>query len=54
MATPDLCRVDFCTASKATSNTSSGVTARTGPKLSVVWLRTQRSICSSSSSVKPK
>ncbi len=24
MATPDLCRVDFCTASNATSNTSSG------------------------------
>ena len=54
MATPDLWRVERCTASKATSNTSPGSTARTGPKLSVVWLRTQRSISSSSSSVKPK
>src|SRR5690606_32716579 len=53
-ATPDLCRVDCCAESKATSNTSSFFTSRTGPKLATVLLRTQRSSCFSSSSVKPK
>ncbi len=40
MATPLLCRVEGCTASKATSSTRPGDTARTGPKRSVVWSRT--------------
>ena len=31
MATPDLCRVERCAESKATSSTSAGVTSRTGP-----------------------
>ena len=43
MATPDLCRVERCTESNATSNTSLGSTWRTGPKRSTVWLRTKRS-----------
>ena len=53
-ATPDLCRVLSCAESNATSNTSSLLTSRTGPKLAVVWLRIQLSSCFSSSSVKPK
>ena len=58
MATPDLCRVERCNPSNATSNTSplsgSCVTSRTGPNRSMVLLRTKRSIFCSSSSVKPK
>ena len=54
IAIPLLCRVDFCTASNATSSTSFGSTSRTGPKRFVVCARTQRSSCASSPSVKPK
>ena len=58
MATPDLCRVERCRPSKATSNTKpnsrSARTERTGPKRSIVWSRTNLSINFSSSSVKPK
>src|ERR1700694_1524367 len=58
IATPDLCRGERCKPSKATSSTSpwsgSCTTCRTGPNFSVVLRRTKRSICSSSSSVKPK
>ena len=53
-ATPDLWRVDSCAESKATSNTSSFFTSRTGPKAATVLLRTHLSSCFSSSSVKPK
>ena len=38
-ATPDLCRVESCAASKATSSTSAFSTSRTGPKRPMVWLR---------------
>src|SRR6185437_9153983 len=58
MATPDLCRVERCNPSKATSMTRpkslSARTERTGPKRSTVLSRTNLSICRSSSSVKPK
>ena len=54
IATPDLCRAELFTPSNATSSTSFGATARTGPKRSVVWLRTKRSSSRNSSSVKPK
>ena len=40
-ATPDLCRVESCAASKATSSTSAFSTSRTGPKRATVWLRIQ-------------
>src|SRR3546814_11795409 len=40
-ATPDLWRVERCTASKATSKTRPGRTARTGPKRSVGLARIQ-------------
>src|SRR6185437_12089883 len=58
MAMPDLCRVERCRPSKATSSTrpspGSCTTWRTGPNFSVVLRRTKRSISISSSSVKPK
>src|SRR3954451_7449451 len=58
IATPDLCRGERANPSKATSSTSpwsgSCTTWRTGPNFSVVLRRTKRSICNSSSSVKPK
>jgi hypothetical protein len=53
-ATPDLWRVDFWMPSKAISKTCSGLTARTGPKRSVVFLRTQRVISVNSASVRPE
>src|SRR5439155_13812028 len=58
IATPDLCRGERASPSNATSSTrpwsGSCTTWRTGPNFSVVLRRTKRSICNSSSSVKPK
>src|SRR5205085_12530372 len=53
-ATPDLCRGDGWTPSKASSNTSSGRTERTGPNVSTVWPRTNASTLRISASVSPE
>jgi hypothetical protein len=53
-ATPDLCRVDSCAASKTISSTSAFSTSRTGPNRAVVWLRTHLSRKFSSWSVMPE
>jgi hypothetical protein len=52
-AMPDLCRGLFCIPSKASSNTSSGLTERTGPNFSTVFRRTKASTLWISSSVSP-
>jgi hypothetical protein len=58
MATPDLCRGERFSPSKAISSTRpksrSARTDRTGPNRSMVWSRTNLSSSFSSSSVKPK
>ncbi len=59
MATPDLCRVERCRPSNATSNTRPLIglmhdLAHRPRTASVVLRRTKRSICNKSSSVKPK
>jgi hypothetical protein len=53
-ATPDLCRVDRDTPSKASCITSVGVQIRTGPCFSIVVARTIRSISTISASVSPE
>src|SRR5258708_31120226 len=58
IAMPDLCLVERCRPSNATSNTKprslACTTSRTGPKRLTVLLRTNLSSSASSSSVKPK
>src|SRR5262249_48581589 len=58
IAMPDLCRVERCRPSNATSNTRpwspSCTTSRTGPNRATVLARTNLSISASSASVKPK
>ena len=53
-ASPLRWRLERCTASKASSNTNSGATARTGPNRSVVWRRIQRSSSWISASLRPE